>query len=552
MFSALYQLLTEGECNTGGKGWVECDKLLPDLLEDQLKFVRAQSCLINYQLITGGNIIQGIPLYCVWGQCPTTSTTSLTGEKIINCALCNSPKDHYAECIAISLQKDGNKGLAVSRIRREVDGRKYRKSPPIDTGGQSNSTDDKGDSDDRTSKSNLVFLKRINAVKRNSWIRWPEVRTAFCPLTGSELGNCLCIDKLAIIFNEEKVAQIRVDIVENTEFNFLKSLRYNNPSIYCKTPDLWLQDIIDNARLTPGNLARLRKECGFNEFLVTTLATVDEERLSSSNDDRLKQREGYKKWYERNREKLKSSNRRWLQANRDRTNEANRKWRQANPEKYHEAKRRWRENNPDKERERKQRWLANNREKDRERSRKWRENNREKDRERARRWRRNNRQKVNEYQRRWYNKQRVKFYNDEGREIEVILADENGDPSTADDLLDQEQQLKQNSMTSTMTGGDPELKSEEGSDLDQLVSDLVLCTDIIKEDNDMMYSDDSYPYIDEKGFSSNSLEDEEVSNSPTPTCSGAMPDDPTKEPVCGDDQLSDLLLSSLIPSAHII
>merc|ERR1739838_174671 len=100
-------------------------------------------------------------------------------------------------------------------------------------------------------------------------------------------------------------------------------------------------------------------------------------------------------------------------------------------------------------------------------------------------------------------------------------------------------------MTSTMTGGDPELKSEEGSDLDQLVSDLVLCTDI-------MYSDDSYPYIDEKGFSSNSLEDEEVSNSPTPTCSGAMPDDPTKEPVCGDDQLSDLLLSSLIPSAHII
>ena len=107
-----------------------------------------------------------------------------------------------------------------------------------------------------------------------------------------------------------------------------------------------------------------------------------------------------KKWREKARtEKVKEMKRKWWERNRERLRERSRVPEKA--EKVKEVKKRWRDRNREKVRERNREWKKANAEKVREGKRRWREQNWEKVQEQSGEWKKANAEKVNASRRRW-------------------------------------------------------------------------------------------------------------------------------------------------------
>jgi hypothetical protein len=101
----------------------------------------------------------------------------------------------------------------------------------------------------------------------------------------------------------------------------------------------------------------------------------------------------FRKYREKNPEKVRERKRKWYEENSEKVREYFRKYREENLEKVRERQRKWCEENSEKVRERKRKYREENSEKEREYFRKYREENPEKGREHTRAYKRRIRQR---------------------------------------------------------------------------------------------------------------------------------------------------------------
>jgi 5-methylcytosine-specific restriction endonuclease McrA len=88
----------------------------------------------------------------------------------------------------------------------------------------------------------------------------------------------------------------------------------------------------------------------YEENREKVLEKAHERRRKYYEENREKVLERKRKYREENREMLRERARKWYEENREKAHESNRKYREENPEKGRECKRKWREENPEKER----------------------------------------------------------------------------------------------------------------------------------------------------------------------------------------------------------